>query len=619
MGLLAHQLSVDSDQQVSFPTLIWMSHEALPIASFSLAGIGLKEIESSIKNASAMVDHIWANNSKYAVQNSRANNELRQTKIDNFLLGESKWVGRDDQPPSIIPKSRNEIYRSSTRKIISYYDPISQTIDGLGGLMPSYSFQLVSQVNLSPQFTKQTRQRATIAFTESARNITISAAKDPISDDYFQAKRSRDWSLPIFSKTAKVQAELATALIQGGQATDHPSLIEEGIRIIKILESKWIPKNIAIEAPLQKELEAGAFLWSWAELEKIVTPEELTFLAEVFQLRKLGNIPATTDPTGKYFRLNTLQTNRSAKELADQLGLSQKAFTNKLSPMLLRLQNARNKKSGLHQETQLSSGQLAIVGNALLAGWAATNNEAWREKALKIASRIKKDFQDDGLLRFASPQKIHARGEDYAQCALFFESLYESTLKSQWLDATLAITEEAMRELSREGFLLQETRDVDQIIPLHIHSSRMIFGPSTIGLFDQIFTRLYAITGDQKFNIPRATVVKNFGSMINLSPVVATDFLRSFALGDEPCLITLAGDSSNSEYQKIHRALRNPQFSKYAILASTQSEALRKTPLLTNLNSNLKITLSQGDQIIGQANDLDSFTQLFLTQLAKKE
>lgn len=621
IGLLAYQLCSDSGQSVSFPTLIWLSHEAHPIASFPLGQMGPKQIESAIKNAAAMVDHIWDDSSEYAVHNSRANHRARQKFTDDFLLGKNIIKPDGDDISYKVPKKRSEVFRNSTRRIISYYDPISRTIDGLGGLMPSSALSIVSKANLSPQFTPQTRKRASSAFQESAINITTSAARDLIGGGYFQAKRSKDWSLPVFSKTSNTQAELALSLIQGGQAIQDRALIEEGLSILDHLSSQWMPKTISIESPTTKNLEPGQYLWNWEELEKALSPDELNFLTKVFKIRKLGNIPATADPTGKFFKLNSLHLNRSWTAISDSLNLSIDEIQTKLSPSFAKLKEARNKNGITFQEKNLSSEQIASYGLALLAGWSTSGDNSYLEEAIKLASRLNTEYRgsDKTLLRLAGPNSINARGIDYAYVILFFEQLYESTLNEQWLTATLELTQEALTVLAREGFPLQESRPDDQIIPLQIHSSRMIFGASSGGIFDQIFTRLYAITGDEAYAAPRALISEFFPTYISMSPVIYTDYLASFALGDEPLLITLGGDSSSQLFKKTLLGLRNPQFSSFATLVSADTANRRNTPAAQNSNQNLKITLSRAEQILGEASDLASFQELLLSELRKKE
>ncbi|MDB4435932.1 DUF255 domain-containing protein [Akkermansiaceae bacterium] len=621
IGFLTNQLCSDSGQNVSFPTLIWLSHEAMPIASFPLGQMGPKKIEAAIKNAAAMVDHIWNQSSNYAISNSRANHQSRQKATDDYLLGKF-IIKQDDEDTSIkIPKKRSEIFRSSTRQIISYYDPITRTIDGLGGLMPSSALCIISKANLSPRFNPQTRKRATIAFQESASNITTSAARDMVEGGYFQAKRSKDWSLPVFSKTANTQAELALSLIQGGQATQNHALTKEGLSILDHLSTHWIPETISIESPTSEELEPGKYLWNWEEFEKALTPDELIFLSKVFRIRKLGNIPATADPTGQFFKLNNLQLNRSWDAISDSVNLPIHEIQRKLNPSFAKLKEARGNHNTTFQEKNLSAEQVAILGLAFQAGWNATGNETYLLQALQLAARLNSEYRgtDQTFLRMTAPQPIHARGIDYAQAILLFEQLYETTLHEKWLTLALELTQEALTALSREGFPLQESRNDDHIIPLHIHNSRMIFGASSGGLFDQVFTRLYAITGDQAYAARRTPLTEIFPVYISMSPIIFTDYLASFALGDEPLLITLEGDSTSPLFKETLRGLRNPQFSSFASLVSANSNNRRNSPAIQSSGENLKITLSRGQEILGEATDLASFQDLFLSELRKKE
>ncbi|MGC6427442.1 MAG: DUF255 domain-containing protein [Akkermansiaceae bacterium] len=617
VALLAHSLSVDSRQQVSFPTLIWLSHEKLPIASFSVGMMNDNQLKTAVNNAATMVEQIWNNSSDYAVNNSRADNERRQERIDFDLRGESLMNTEEDGIPLSIPATRNTIYRDSTRKLISYFDPISQNFDGLGGILPASALELTGTASLSPRFTPQIRAASQRAFSETNGNIIHSAAKDVLDGGYFQSKRGQTWELPVFSKRLETQAQFSAALIRGGDATGDKPSITEGLALADLFASRMDNNLSAYQTSLTDPNSPGTFLWNWETLSEHLSEEELRLYSQVYGIRKFGNIPATIDPNGTFFKLNSLAQRGSWEELATKTGIPAESLQEKITGLNSKLLASRKQTASLFQETLISANQLSALGGVFHAAWAVSGKQKYLDAALTAGKKIELKYRSESghFLRFPSPSKTLARGEDFSNSALFSLQLYQATLDEKWLKLARETTAQAINLLAREDFPLEECQPADRIIPIHIHNAAMIFGESTAGIFDQVYTRLLAITHDNQLSSRRELNTKRFRLRVDRIPIIFTDLLRSFALGDSPYLIAVSGNPSSPQTKTVLRELNRPHFSSFATLASASISA----PELTAPTGGIAIGLYQNGKLLGKAANLDVFAKIFSTEMAKKE
>lgn len=621
LGLLAHSLSMDSRQEVSFPFLIWLSHEKLPIASFSIGTMEEKQIQTAVTNAATMVEDIWNNSSGYAVSNSRADNESRQKRIDLSLKGELPPQAEKDDALLPAPSTRNEIYRNSTRKIISLYDPLSRNFDRLGGILPASALELTGTATLSPRFTTQVRAAARTAFKETTDNIIHSPAQDILANGYFQAKRSSSGDLPVFSKRLETQTQFASALLIGGQATGNQDTIQEGLKLADHFRAQIKSGLHAAETSLNNTDTAGHYLWSWEVLSQYLNEEELRLFSKVYRIRKFGNISASTDPTGKFFKLNSLAQSRPLEEIASDLGLPADSLRAQLSPLRAKLLAIREQNSEMFRESLISASQLASLGKVFCSAWAISNEQQYLDSATTLGEKLISSYQAESasFTRFPAPIPLLARGEDFSVSALFFISLYQATLDEKWLIAARKTTKEALGLLAREDFPLQECQKKDRIIPIYIHNSSMIFSESTTGIFDQIYTRFQAISPDEQFATRRINNTLRYRINTQRMPIIHTDLLRSFALGDQPYLIALAGDQTSPATQAALRQLNDARFTSFATIASASLTGLNATPNLSTPAEGISIGLYQNGKLLAQAEDVESFAEIFASEMAKKE
>lgn len=611
IGLLSYYLANEARQPVGFPMLIWMSHEALPLGWIPISDLEEQNLKSVIENAASMVNQIWIESSDYAVRNSRRDSKARQNRLDSLV------------PEAEEDINRNNLFSRQARQIVSLYDPISRSIDGAGGLIPSSSLELLAKAYLLPRISEGIRKRAREGISGVISAVEEGAIHDPLDSLYFSARRSQDWSLPAFSKDLGTQAQYASALIHCGQAINDPNLINSGAKIIKILKEDWLSNNYTSESSLLEKKIPGVFLWDWIALEKTLNPEEMKLAALAFNLKRSGNIPIVSAPTSQFFQLNNLSYPNDLQEIATSLSSTPEEIRSRLEQVINKLKEHREHTGAIFRETQVSAQDRAQFCLAQLANWTTTGSSFDLADAVASANVLRNEHRPEGkrLMRFPSSLKVQARGADYARAVLAGVRIHQATLDPEWLEWSIALTHEALEHLSSEERpLIQETPAEDRIIPLHLYNGSMVFSESTLGLFDQAVSKIAALTEDEEITSLRNRLGRTLASSSERLPIIHTDFISSCSLGDDPLVAVLSGQLENASFQTLLREINAPEFISFIVIRDDhESKLLTPLPEFERPSTATGITLLSGEKIIGQASDVAEFRTLLQQALLQKE
>lgn len=611
IGLLSYYLAKEIRQPVGFPMLLWLSHEASPLAWLPAPDLTAKDLRTIISNSSAMVSDIWTESSDYAVKNSRRDSAARQQRLELELKENENET------------KRQSLFRRQARQTISLYDPISKNIDGSGGLIPVSALELMCKAHLSPLLSPNSRSKAKSAIQGVTSEMQKGAIKDPLDDLYFYARRSPDWSLPAFSKELETQTQIASCLIHCGQAIDDPALIKSGLALLEDLKTLWLANNFTNESSLLEKKIPGIFLWDWITLEKALTPQEFPVATVAFQLEKGGNIPKIADPTSRLHTLNSLRSILPLPQIASALSMSQENVEPLLASATAKLKEHRKQTGAIFRETQVSAQSRARCCLALLDAWSATGSSFHLAEAVVSGNIIRNEHHPEGtqLMRFPASFQLKARGSDYASAALAGVHLYQATLDEEWLSWSLKIALEALDHLAREDdLLISELSDEDRIIPIRIRNHFMIYNESTLGVFDQAISRLAALTENKRLKETRIAINKSLARHSERLPITHTDFISSCALASAPIVAVLSGDFRSPGYQKLVRQLNHPEFLSFLTIRSDQDGAsLAPLPEIKTFAGSPRVTLVRDGLSIGQAQNIADLRVLLNKELSRKE
>ena len=609
IGKLSFHLSNEINRSTAFPMAIWLSHEGLPLAWIPIGASSGKDLERVITGALAMVNNIWRESSDYAVENSRRDHEARQLRF--------AFPNPAEKPQS----NRNERFRKSTRKLSSLYRAGDKDLDYIGGLIPTSSLELLALGARSGLLNQEIRDRCRNASLGVARQIITGALRDPLDQSYFYARMTEDWNLPAFPKNLRSQAEVATMFLKIGCLLGEDNLTREGLNLLKKIETHWLPKSIVALSPDTGGNSSNAFLWKMETLTEILTPEEIELAFPAFGLDQDGNIPASADPLGKYYQLNTLRNTLTPDELAARVQQPVDSIKTALEVIRQKLLKARQAASPLFTEKTMILADLVAVLEATITRASCTGTDADLASAIGMANRLLEEFRDSEgrLLRLknGSANNATAGAAEHSAVAYSFTLLYQRTLDPKWLTLATAIFDRAIETLLADNQLLAESPQDEEIIPLRQHNLSMIFGTSTLGFTDLAAARLHALTNTKSYR----SILDKHASI--LDPIVAesivnhTDYIISCAFGDPPLLALVHGDPTNPATQKLLKALNTPrQLPFLAVRPQQDAQGLAPLPEIPAAGDQPSVLLVRAGKSLGNAETPEALTTLLDSLIA---
>lgn len=604
IAVLSYYLSSEIQRTTAFPMMIWLSHEGSPIAWIPIGELSDRELEIIVGNAVAMVEDIWSSDSEYAVENSRTDNEARQRRFD---------FGINGPEVEIKVEQRDEIFRRGTRQMSSLYSFGDKDLDNVGGLIPTSSLELLATGSQSRLLTDEVRTNCLKAAREVTQELVNEALKDHLDGSYFMARRTTDWSLPTFSKSLSAQARVAHMLIHVGTLVDEKSFIQEGLSLLAVIEGSWLSKSLSSHSPTGDQDDPGKFFWDLKTLEKILSEDEIPLTLAAFSLKKEGNIPSEVDPLDNFYELNTLRRRIPLEELVKQHGSSVKQIEERLTTIEQKLLKHREENTKFESENTLSLTELSLVLKTQLARAGHLGNDPHLTPAIATAEKILKDFFDPekGFSRLELKNAfVAARCGDYAVTSNAFLLLYQATLEEKWLTTALKTLEEGISKLTTESGLLMETAEKDRVIPLRQHNRAMIFGDSSLGTLDLVLTRVFAITGDEKYRTILEAQRKCLGPLAKVSPVNHTDFIASCALGEKPLTAVVQGDPASPEVQAFLATLNSKKHLPFLSIRT-----VRKGDALSTSEG---VTMIRNGKPLGNATDSSGLEELLDRIISRK-
>ncbi len=618
LGLIAFQFCQAANTQISFPLILYLTHEGFPISTLPIGNTKPEKLEAQITNYHAIVKDIWNLDQNYIINNSREVESLRQKTIDRHIQGLPL-----DHPSGMLPRetTRQALFLESARRVLSLYNKHSKVVDNIGGLIPSSVIHLLALQAAHPATYPEIRERSQSAILGMQESLTNGAIHDGVEGDFFYARRDRAWALPIFARDLSSQAQLANAFFVAGTLLNEQDMIQNAENLLSRLETHWIA-----EATPRSSLSEGSalnskdvFLFEYKTLQTLLGAEHFPIAEAFYQLKPEGNISSETDFEKQYPNLNTLAPTRTPEQIAQRLNRPVESIRASISKIQNTIAKIRNENGNFHLESTIAASELALVGIAQTNRYRSSKQAKDLEKATATGERILKNYTSQGRSLFRLKEKVAARGIDYAHSINLFLNLYQVTFNPKWLQTAINLTDEAISRLGREGFPLLEVAPKDTIIATKLHHSEMIFSESTLGIFDLIFASLATLTDQERYHTQRSLLTKSFKEKIQSNPVLHTDALRGFLLGDAPLQIILEGDHQSPLFQKALAELNTPEIINYTIIRPAELPLLSNKVDLPSLKSPIRFNLVRKNNILAQSTDLSKFKKILKKSLGKKE
>ena len=371
------------------------------------------------------------------------------------------------------------------------------------------------------------------------------------------------WLLPHFEKMLYDQALHVMAYTAAWQVTGDDRYRDVAREVLTyVLRDMTSPEGGFYSAEdADSEGEEGLFyLWTTAELDRVLGAEESAFVQQAFNVHPEGNF--VEEATQRMTRRNILHLTRSLAEQAEEQGVDPDEYA-------ARWEAARSKLFE-HRETRvhpLKDDKILTDWNGLMIAAFARAGQAFDDPGYTAAARRAADFAlttlrtEEGRLhkRYRAGQAgLPGTLEDYAFLAWGLIELYEASFDEDYLREAIGITETMLAHFEdpvRGGFFLSAD-DVDDLITRGKEAyDGAIPAGASIAAWNLL--RLARLTGRMELEDHALRSMALFSRTAARNPSAHTQLMAAVDFVVGPSFeIVVAGDPAADDTRALLRAFR---------------------------------------------------------------
>jgi len=474
MSILIGDLCAEINAPLSTPLFVWMTPEGDPVAWTPASSQSPEGVIKIFNDAHLMVSQLWRDNPKYVLENSRANNDDRRSRME-----QRKMAQVISQQPAV------DLVRSLSQ-LNSLYDPYTHSFDEAGGVFPASALELLAASSVHPGVPENVSTQC-LATTKSLLNgLLCSPMFDPLDGGVSVTRHSHSWAFPAFVRDCPGQGRIATSLIEAYRATGDTRALQKALGLIAFAEKYFRNPDGLFSIGLTSEPDAVQWMWTVEEVKKILSPEDAAWWIKATGMKDFGNLPYEVDPQRIYFRQNTISLGLSMEEIAASLSLTPEVFKPRFDAVRERLLQIRNERFGAEtKDTQSHAAATFRMVSAYASAFTATGDETFRSKAITLLTKAREAFAVGARLRVypvETPESIGAgRAFHYLLALQSILDVAAITDNDSWLLWAEDLTTIFAEHFTGKGFL-KECPDDAKSINLPVTDLLMLFGDSSAGL-----------------------------------------------------------------------------------------------------------------------------------------
>ena len=388
------------------------------------------------------------------------------------------------------------------------------------------------------------------------REMRLGGIYDQVGFGFHRYSTDQRWLVPHFEKMLYDQAGLLMAYTAGWQVTRDPLFQRTAREVIEyVLRDMTAPEGGFYSAEdADSEGEEGLFyVWTRAELLKVLGPEEGELFARTFGAEDEGNF--RDEAAGK-------QSDKNILHLAD---LPDASLAARLEAARRKLFEARERR--IHP---LKDDKILTNWNGLMIAALARASQAFGDEDYALAARRAADFALSHLRTKEGRLYKRSRGgvaglpgtlEDYAFLAWGLIELYETCFEVRYLEAAIELTDQMVAhfgDAENGGFFLSAD-DAETLLAVRGKDAYDGASPSGSSVAALNLLRLARLTGRTQLEEQAAAAMRSHSQTVLRSPGAHTFLLLAadFALGPS-FEVVVAGDPAAQDTRAMLRAFQRP-------------------------------------------------------------
>jgi uncharacterized protein YyaL (SSP411 family) len=383
---------------------------------------------------------------------------------------------------------------------------------------------------------------------KTLQEMRLGGIYDHIGFGFHRYSTDRHWLVPHFEKMLYDQAMLVLAYTEAYQITKNEIFKETAEEILEYVKRDMTsPEGGFYSAEdADSEGEEGKFyIWSFKEIKKLLSDEEVEFVIKVFNVSPKGNF--LDEATQQQSPHNILHLKKPISDMLLELKLSKEDFEKKLE--IIRDKLFRQRKLRIHplKDDKILTDWNGLMIAAFSKASRVFNNDDYRKIAEEALNFISDNLTlEDGRLQHRyrnGNSAIIANLDDYAFLIWGLLELYETSFNPNHLSKARKLNSLLIKHFwdnDSGGFFFTPDDGEELLIREKPVYDGAIPSGNSVSMLNLL--RLAKMTSDASLEKKADDLMKTFAKQINRIPSAFTFILSSldFAIGPSYEIILVA-------------------------------------------------------------------------------
>jgi hypothetical protein len=535
----------------------------------------------------ALADNWQTDRAKLEADSERVLDALRQSKPE----GGARPPGALAEPSSALGTTRStadlsaqifEAAGSAFEKGFHYfYQGFDREYGGFGGApkfprASNLSFLLRCAALQGPGTALGQEAIGLCGFT--LQRMAGGGIHDQVGGGFHRYAVDASWFVPHFEKMLYDQAQIAINALDTWQATGDERLAWLARDIFDyVLRDLTSPAGGFYSAedadsvlPNGEHAEGAFYVWTQAEIEAALPPDEAKLICQHFSVKPEGNVSEANDPFKEFVGKNILIQKATLRDTAAAVGCGLQEASDRLVAGLERLRAVRSarQRPGLDDKILAAWNGLMISalarGAAVPAAALADKREFLLNAAVEAAEFVQRELWDgpgQTLYRSWRGGRGDSPGfaEDYAFLVAGLLDLYGATFDLRWLqwaDQLQSLLDERFGDRAEGGFFNSAAGAPDIILRLKDDYDGAEPAPSSVAVMNLLRLDALLGSGESAAPSPRRELAlrtfEHFRPRWAEFPQAMPQLLCAIELAlDAPRHVVLAGEPGTPAFQAL--------------------------------------------------------------------
>ena len=412
---------------------------------------------------------------------------------------------------------------------------------------------------------------------------------DQLGGGFHRYSTDERWLAPHFEKMLYDNALLSVAYLEAYQVTSNDfyrETIEETLAYVTREMTSTDGAFFSTQDADSEGVEGKFFVWTRAELEKLLGSDDARLFASIYDVT----------PQGNWEGHNILHLARTLDTDAKMLGLPLDELKTRLQACKAKLLTARSRRIWPGRDEKILTSWNALMISAFAKAAQVLEEPDYAQAAVRAADFLLTTMRrEDGRLyrtTFAGmTPKLNAYLEDYAYLIDALVTLYETTFEPRWIASALSLSKVMIEQFwdDAEGGFFYTGKDHESLIARNKdpHDNAT---PSGNSMAVSGLLRLAKLTGNADLFDKATRTLQLFRGLMTRSAMAAGQMLNAldFYLGPVQ-EIAVVGQATHPEVIEVLRHLRYPfrphQVVVWKASGETSKELAEMLPLLKDRGS----------------------------------